>query len=230
MNDLVVTYKIDDSEIKLTPKIVQEYILGESSGKITLPEFKMFCEIAKSRALNPFTKEIFLIKYGKNPAQIVVSKQAIMKRATMHPKFDGINSGIFILTSEGKIEKRNGGILLPSEQLIGSWAEVHRKDWKIPIFCSCTLSEIKNDSPLWRKMPCTMAIKTAVSRACRDAFPEDIGGLYDKDEISDESTALPELNVEDSYTDPPLSEELVNQKSNDILEKISNEHIDIQDI
>ena len=141
--------------------------------------------MAKSRGLNPFTREIFAIKYGNSPATIVVSKQAILKRATMHPKFNGLLSGIFVKTSDGKIEKRDGGILLDDELLVGSWCEVFRKDWDKPMYCSCSMNEIKQEkNPLWQKMPVTMAIKTATVRACRDAFPEDLGGLYEQDEIS----------------------------------------------
>lgn len=183
--EIMVRYMIGDTEVKLTPSIVQEYILGSNSGKITLPEFKFFCEMAKSRGLNPFTREIFAIKYGNSPATIVVSKQAILKRATMHPKFNGLLSGIFVKTSDGKIEKRDGGILLDDELLVGSWCEVFRKDWDKPMYCSCSMNEIKQEkNQLWQKMPVTMAIKTATVRACRDAFPEDLGGLYEQDEIS----------------------------------------------
>lgn len=183
--EIMVRYMIGDTEVKLTPSIVQEYILGSNSGKITLPEFKFFCEMAKSRGLNPFTREIFAIKYGNSPATIVVSKQAILKRATMHPKFNGLLSGIFVKTSDGKIEKRDGGILLDDEILVGSWCEVFRKDWDKPMYCSCSMNEIKQEkNQSWQKMPVTMAIKTATVRACRDAFPEDLGGLYEQDEIS----------------------------------------------
>lgn len=182
--EVSVVYNIGDTEIRLTPAIVQEYILGNNSGKITLPEFKFFCEMARSRGLNPFTREIFLIKYGNSPATIVVSKQAILKRATMHPQFNGLTSGIFVKTAEGKLEKRDGGIILDDEILVGSWAEVYRKDWDKPMYCSCSMREIKQDkNPSWQKMPITMAIKTATVRACRDAFPEDLGGLYESDEI-----------------------------------------------
>ena len=183
--EIMVRYMIGDTEVKLTPSIVQEYILGSNSGKITLPEFKFVCEMAKSRGLNPFTREIFAIKYGNSPATIVVSKQAILKRATMHPKFNGLLSGIFVKTSDGKIEKRDGGILLDDELLVGSWCEVFRKDWDKPMYCSCSMNEIKQEkNQSWQKMPVTMAIKTATVRACRDAFPEDLGGLYEQDEIS----------------------------------------------
>ena len=35
-NELIVKYKIGEDEIKLTPKIVQEYIVG-TDAKITMP-------------------------------------------------------------------------------------------------------------------------------------------------------------------------------------------------
>lgn len=184
--EIMIRYMIGDTEVKLTPAIVQEYILGSNSGKITLPEFKFFCEMARSRGLNPFTREIFALKYGNSPITIIVSKQAILKRATTHPKFNGLLSGIFVKNSEGKIEKRDGGILLDDEILVGSWCEVFRKDWDKPMYCSCSMNEINQEkNPSWKKMPVTMAIKTATVRACRDAFPEDLGGLYVQDEIGD---------------------------------------------
>ena len=60
--ELMVKYEIDGQEIKLTPKIVQEYIVG-SEVQITNQEFKLFTELCKVRKLNPFLREAYLIKY-----------------------------------------------------------------------------------------------------------------------------------------------------------------------
>lgn len=38
-NEIVVKYEVEGQEIKLTPTIVQQYIVG-TDAKITLPEFK----------------------------------------------------------------------------------------------------------------------------------------------------------------------------------------------
>lgn len=43
-------------------------------------ELQTLLAIVKNRNLNPFTREVYFIKYGNNPAQIVVSKDAFMKR------------------------------------------------------------------------------------------------------------------------------------------------------
>jgi len=104
--ELTVKYKIDDNEVKLTPSIVQQYIVG-SDAKITMPEFKMFTELCKVRKLNPFLKEAYLIKYkAGEPASIVVGKDAIIKRAVLNPHFNGMKSGIIVLTENGE-EKKN---------------------------------------------------------------------------------------------------------------------------
>ena len=62
-NEIMVQYEVNGEKIKLTPSIVQQYIVGDS-GKITLPEFKFFTELCKARKLNPFLKEVFCIKFG----------------------------------------------------------------------------------------------------------------------------------------------------------------------
>ncbi len=84
--ELIVKYNIGETEIKLTPSIVKEYVLGNSNANITMSEFKTFTELCKCRKLNPFIKgEVHLIKYGSSPAQIVVGKDAILKTCNASP-------------------------------------------------------------------------------------------------------------------------------------------------
>ena len=60
--ELVVKFDVEGQEVKLTPKIVQEYIVGNDV-PITRQEFKLFTELCKARKLNPFLREAYLIKY-----------------------------------------------------------------------------------------------------------------------------------------------------------------------
>lgn len=183
--ELIVKYNIGETEIKLTPSIVKEYVLGNPNANITMSEFKAFTELCKCKKLNPFIKgEVYLMKYGSSPAQIVVGKEAILKRATPHPQFNGFKSGIIVYTEQGKIEKRNGCFRLDSDVLVGSWCEVFRKDWDHSVYVSCAFSEIKKENNLsWKIQPGVMSEKTAIVRALRTAFAEDLGGLYESDEI-----------------------------------------------
>lgn len=189
-NELTVIYEIDDQEIKLTPKIVQDYLVG-TEAQITMPEFKLFTELCKVRKLNPFLREAYLIKYSnKQPASIVVAKDAILKRAVLHPQYDGMTSGIIVTDKDGKIIERKGAFKLQSETLVGGWAEVFRKDWNNSIYCSVSLDEAiqkKSDgtpNSNWSKQPSTMIEKVAKVRALREAFVEDLGGMYEAEEMN----------------------------------------------
>lgn len=198
--NLAVTYEVDGQQIKLTPQIVQDYIVG-TSAQITMPEFKMFTELCKVRGLNPFLREAYCIKYSNNtPATIVVGKDAILKRAVLNPKYNGMKSGIIVTNENGEEKKRTGTFKLPTETLVGGWAEVFRKDWQNSIEASVSLEEAiqrkSNGEPNsnWTKQPATMIEKVAKVRALREAFVEDLGGMYEADEMN---VDLPELKEED---------------------------------
>lgn len=188
--EIVVKYEIDGQEIKLTPSIVQEYIVG-TTAKITMPEFKLFTELCKVRKLNPFLREAYLIKYSeKQPASIVVGKDAILKRAVLNEQYDGMKSGIIVTNENMEVIERKGTFKLPGENLVGGWAEVFRKDWKNSIYCSVSLEESiqkKNDgtpNSNWTKQPATMIEKVAKVRALREAFVEDLAGMYEAEEMN----------------------------------------------
>lgn len=199
-NNLAVVYEADGQQIKLTPKIVQDYIVG-TSAQITMPEFKFFTELCKVRGLNPFLREAYCIKYSnKTPATIVVGKDAILKRAVLNPKYNGMKSGIIVTNEKGEEKKRTGTFKLPTETLVGGWAEVFRKDWENSIEASVSLEETiqrKSDgepNSNWTKQPATMIEKVAKVRALREAFVEDLGGMYEAEEMN---VDLPELKEED---------------------------------
>lgn len=189
--EIAVIYEVNGEQIKLTPSIVQQYIVGDS-GTITLPEFKFFTELCKARKLNPFLKEAYCIKYGSNPAQIVVGKDAILKRAIVHPDYDGMESGVIVQVIEtGEIIERKGTFYLNSEEkLVGGWAKVYRKNWKYPTFCSVSFDEVANkkkDGSLnsnWAGKGATMVEKVAKVRALRETFIEDLQGMYEAEEMN----------------------------------------------
>ncbi len=198
--EIVVKYEVDGQQIKLTPQIVQDYLVG-TTAKITMPEFKLFTELCKVRKLNPFLREAYLIKYSNNqPASIVVGKDAILKRAVLNPHYDGMRSGIVVTDENGEIIERKGTFKLPGETLVGGWAEVFRKDWVHSIYSSVSLEEAiqkkGNGEPNsnWSKQPATMIEKVAKVRALREAFVEDLSGMYEAEEMNVE---LPELKEEE---------------------------------
>jgi len=199
-DELVVKYTVDGNEIKLTQTSVQNYIVGADNGKITLQEFKFFSELCKVRKLNPFLKEAYCIKYGSKPAALVVGKDAVLKRAILHPKYNGRENGIIVLNENGEVIERKGTFHLDNEKLVGGWAKVYRKDWEYPTYVSVSLSEVeqkKSDGTLnsnWTTKPGTMVEKVATVRALRETFIEDLGGMYEAEEMNVE---LPHENAID---------------------------------
>ncbi len=62
--------------------------------KLTDIEFQIFVGMGKSTGLNPFLKEIWAVKYGKDkdgneiPAQIFIGRDGNRKIAQAHPEYD----------------------------------------------------------------------------------------------------------------------------------------------
>lgn len=190
--ELTVKFEIEGQEIKLTPRIVQEYIVG-TDAKITNQEFKLFTELCKVRKLNPFLREAYLIKYSeKQPAQIVVGKDAILKRAVLNPNYDGMESGIIVQKEDDSVEERKGTFKLGNERLVGGWARVFRKDWTHPTYSSVSFDEVAQKTSNgsynsnWSNKGATMVEKVAKVRALRETFVEDLGGMYEAEEMQSE--------------------------------------------
>ena len=220
--ELAVVYEIDGNEVKLTPKIVQEYIVGNNDVEITLQEFKLFTELCKVRKLNPFLQEAYLIKYSNSvPAQLVVGKDAILKRAVLNPNYDGMESGVILENNDTlEIIERPGTFVPTNHTLVGGWSKVYVKNRKYPSYASVNLSEVaqtKKDGTLnsnWAGKPATMVEKVAKVRALREAFVEDLGGMYEAEEVEKETlhktTGSDKIIIEQKETE---SSEVVNENN-----------------
>lgn len=220
--ELTVVYEVDGNEIKLTPSIVQNYIVG-TDAQITLSEFKFFTELCKARKLNPFLKEAYCIKFGNQPAQIVVGKDAVLKRAIRHPQYDGMESGVIVLTANGEVIERKGTFRLSTETLVGGWATVYRKNWTHPIYCSVSFDEVAQktkDGRLnsnWSSKGATMVEKVAKVRALRETFIEDLEGMYEAEEMGVELPKNDENEKVIIQQGEPGDGEIENVSSNEVV-------------
>ena len=188
-NNKAVTFTAGDEQINLTPEMVKKYLVSGDASSVTDQEIVMFMMMCKGNHLNPWNKEAYCIKYGTQPATMVVGKEAYMKRANAHPQYDGMDDGIVVLVKEtGEMIYRKGAITVEGEQLIGGWAEVYRKDRSRSTRVEVSFSEYagrKKDGSLngqWSSKPATMIRKVAQVQALREAFPDTLGGLYTADE------------------------------------------------
>ena len=198
-------YKIDGGQV-LTADTVRNYLTSGNS-KATDQDVLMFIELCKAQKLNPFVRDAYLVKFGNQPAQIIVGKDVFIKRASENPNFNGMKAGIVILDKNGDIKEREGALKLPGEELVGGWCEVHLKDKDFPVKSVVSFEEYaqkKNDGTLnnmWATKGATMIRKVAQSQALREAFPNELRGLYQQEEMGTEQK-LPEKEVKVGYATP----------------------------
>jgi len=199
MNQAIAIYETSSGQVKLSPAIVRNYLVN-GNGNVTDQEVMMFLSLCRYQKLNPFLREAYLIKYGTQAATIVVGKETFTKRAESHQQFDGMEAGI-IIKHQDKFEYRSGALLLKNEDLVGGWAKIYRKDWKHPADVTVSLTEyqqMKDGKPMasWGKMPATMIRKVAVMQALREAFPNELGGMYGAEEMQVEVNNLPTEHID----------------------------------
>ena len=178
----LVKYKTDAGlEIQLTLDDVKTYFAGGT--QVTDKEAVLFMELCRANGLNPFTRDAYLVKYGSSPASLVTGKETFTKRAKRTPDCDGWKAGIYIKDNNGKLERREGSLLLDGETLVGGWAEVYSKSRKYPDMAEVAFKEYNTGQGLWKGKPATMIRKVALVQALREAFPERYKGLYDASEV-----------------------------------------------
>lgn len=186
-------YTLEGGQV-LNYETVKNYLV-RGSGNVTDQEVLMFVELCKAQHLNPFLNEAYLIKFGTSPASIVVGKDVFVKRANRNEHFEGMKAGIIVETSDGGIVEREGSVKGKKDTLLGGWCEVYRDDRKFPIKSSVALEEYSKPQATWKSMPMVMIRKCAMVTALREAFPEDLQGLYDSCEIKDVPDKLPQKEV-----------------------------------
>ena len=219
MSSEIVRYKADNGQdIEVTEQDVRDLMAanGNAMENVTSQEVKMFLRLCQSQRLNPFTRDAYIVKYGNQPASVIAGKDAFVKRATRNKRYRGHEAGITVIGTDGQLHRREGSMLLPGETLVGGWAKVYLDGYACPIFEEVALSEYaapdrygKNG---WSKMPATMIRKVALCHALREAFPEDLGGLYGAEEMD-------KARQQEQAAPQPQEEEAVEYIVEDVVEE-----------
>lgn len=176
----VVTWQ--DRNITITFDDVKNRICQKASDQ----EVIVFLKMAQSLNLNPWAREIYLVKYKDDePASYIIASEAYLKAGELCPEYDGHEAGIVLRNAVGQLEERNGTLLMEDERtkLVGGWARVYRKDRQRPFYIAVNFKECAKytkDGKLtrfWAIMPATMIRKVALARALREAFPSRLGHM-----------------------------------------------------
>lgn len=156
--------KLEAGLIKVDASAIKMYLCPTA----TKEEIILFLNQCKMFKLNPFKREIYLIKYGSYPADAVVGYQVYLKRAERSRQWDGMESG-----TKGSLKKKD----------LIAWVKVYRKDWKRPLYHEVEFEEYAKRTKageltkFWSKMPKTMIKKVAISQGFRLTFPDEMGDL-----------------------------------------------------
>ncbi len=199
--ELAVRFQDQRGElVTLTGSIVRDYISTDPA--VTDKEIFMFLKLAQFMHLNPFLKEIYLVKFKDQPAQFVVSYHTLLMRAEANENYDGM---------EVKIEGKE-----PPD--LKATAIVYRKDRSHPTVVEVEYSEAvrmiydkqthqKRPMGPWATMPKWMLRKTAIARALREAFPGIVGPAAVQ--IGDSTDPTAEVKPYRKFTDEETEEALV---------------------
>lgn len=196
-------YESNGEKVKLSPVTVRNYLVN-GGGNVSDQEVMMFLTLCRYQHLNPFLKEVYLIKYGNSPATIVTGKDLFTKRANRNAQYAGKLAGVIVRNLEtGVVTEREGTFFTAdTEELVGGWAKVFIKGHDQPEYASVSFNEYagrKTDGSLnsqWASKPGTMIRKVAVVQALREAFPEDYEGMYAPEEMGNAAAVV----LEDAAT------------------------------
>jgi phage recombination protein Bet len=160
--------------------------------KLTNDEFKIFVGLGKTLNANPFTREIWAVKYGDTGAQIFCGRDFYRRKAQEQPDYNGHivnavyeNDGFSI--KEGKPEHIVNSFK-DRGNMVGAFCAVYKKNLAVPYFVTVRIEEYIKAQSTWKTMPETMIKKVAEAQALRGAYQGIFSGTYDESEVYDAKT------------------------------------------
>lgn len=195
-----ITFVDDHGDaITITSEDVRMHICPQADAK----EVAYFMELCRAQRLNPFLNEAYLVKFQGKPAQIMVAHKALVKRAEAHPEYDGMEHGVVVMRN-GEVHNEKRGAYYPEagETLLGGWAKVYRKDRRMPTYAERSLKSMSKGQANWKTMPDVMIDKCAQAAALREAFPDELKGMYVQEEMGNEVPAE-DVKVEQAPAQAP---------------------------
>lgn len=221
-NALSVSYDVLGTRVELDLPFVKKYLVRGRAELTSDQELVFFMNTCKMQGLNPLVNgEVYLIKYSKDdPAQMVVGKDAYLRRAFDHPEYLYKNDGIVVKRGADIVQKE-GCCLYPGEELVGGWCRVFfvRNGKERTAFKEVAFSEYNKGQANWKSKPATMINKVAISQCVRDAFPKDYEGVYSEDEMIASGAIPTDYEVVDDNPEPTEEDPVITQEQRQMLFK-----------
>lgn len=178
----------EKKEMTLTfGQVVRLLVTPTKKGKLpTNGDVLKFMKLCEARLLNPWVGDAYLVGYDTDDGPVfnlITSYQALLKRAELNPQYDGMAGGVMVLV-QGNVAEKEGTFILPgAETLLGAWARVFRKDRSVQTYVNVDLKPYDTGRSRWTKDRPGMIVKVGKSAGLREAFPNQCGGMYTREEF-----------------------------------------------
>jgi RecT family len=141
-------------KIKMTVAIVQKYIAVPTKTGKTCSERDAvrFLGMCSAKRINPMEGDCYLIGYDSKDGptfSLVTAHQTYLKRAELHPEFDGMDSGVIVLCEDGALKDLAGDFYEEGQKVVGGWATVHFKSRKHPMVKRLRMSTFNKGYGQW---------------------------------------------------------------------------------
>jgi len=197
--------------------------------KLTDDEFGFFVSLGMGLGANPFTREIWAVKYDETkPASIFCGRDFYRKKAQELSEYDGHYADT--VYSNDKFHVTNGEPehtydLTDRGDLIGAYCIVRRKTTSQAFYTFVLLSEYDKKQSLWSKMPDTMIRKVAEAQGLRGCFQGTFAGTYDESEAwtKKDNTSGHKPHVDEPKKKEGAEPRLMSEKQNKLIHKMFGE-------
>lgn len=194
--DLVRYKSRDGQQIRLTFDIVRRLLVHGKPEFVSDAEIVFYMAMCKSKGLNPFKRDCYLVKYTQNdPAACIVAIDYLRARANAQPDCAGWIGGVIVKAKDGAEVKKPGAFLSEGDTLLGAWFKAQKKGWSIarewtvqlePYIRRTREGEITR---FWKpERQAEMICKVAESQGLRRVWPDELAKLYIDEEIVPEYT------------------------------------------
>lgn len=182
---LAISINIDiwQDEVKLAEirKIISP------SAPLTDVEFDLVVGIGRATQLNPFMRELWVVKYNpKAAAQIFIGRDGYRKGAQRDKDYEyhqvnAVYSKDDFKIMDDKIHHSYG--VSDRGALIGAYCKVKRKSSAQYTYVLVSMEEYNAKQSLWKDKPETMIKKVAEAQGLRQGFQDILGGTYSDAEL-----------------------------------------------